>query len=222
MRTIYSLLDAGAPEIIGIKTNEGVSPRRSPRRETGVNREDGDWLENIANGDRLDFKRLLARYKGLICSTVYKVLNDSDETEDVFQDVSTRIWVCAHQYRADKGRVITWLVSMARNCAIDRLRAKQRRSRWVKEYREDRSLVPERGEEQVHGYELADRREKCRAVREEVNKLSKDQREAIELAFFKGMTQNEIARHLGHPVGTIKARIRRGMIKLREPMMAVC
>lgn len=227
---IYTLLDAGAPEMTGIEAGERVLPKRArrPRPQKRacrplslVDSEDGQWLENVANGDRLDFQRLLARYKGLICSTVFKVLHDSDETEDVFQDVSMRIWQCAHQYHRDKGRVITWLVSMARNCAIDRLRAKQRRTRWVNEYREDRSLLPEQGGDQVHGYDLAERREKCQAVREEVNKLSKDQREAIELAFFRGMTQNEIAQCLGHPVGTIKARIRRGMIKMREPMAAL-
>lgn len=219
---IYSLLDAGALGVIGIEKKRIVSRKRKRPPVTGVHAEDAEWMEHIAEGDRLDFQRLLIRYKGLICSTVYKVLHDSDETEDVYQDVSTRIWLCAHQYRADKGRVITWLVSMARNGAIDRLRAKQRRTRWVNDYWEDRSLVPEAGAEQVHGYEVADRREKCHAVREEVNKLSKDQREAIELAFFEGMTQNEIAVHLGHPVGTIKARIRRGMIKLREPMLERC
>jgi len=221
MRTIYTLLDAGAPEIIGAETSEVAPPKRQKSPQLDIDIEDREWLGDIARGERVSFQRLLARYKGLLCSTVYKVLNDSDETEDVFQDVSTRIWVCAHQYQANKGRVITWLVSMARNCAIDRLRAKQRRYRWVKEYREDRSFIPEKTD-QIHGYDVADRRERCRAVREEVNKLSKDQREAIELAYFKGMTQNEIAHHLGHPVGTIKARIRRGMLKLREPMAAVC
>jgi RNA polymerase sigma-70 factor (ECF subfamily) len=221
MRTIYSLLDDGAPEMIGIHMSEVAPVKRVGGPYTDIDEEDGEWLGHVADGDRRSFQQLLARYKGLLCSTVFKVLNDSDETEDVFQDVSTRIWVCARQYRANKGRVITWLVSMARNCAIDRLRAKQRRHRWVQEYREDRSLMPEKVD-QIHGYEVVDRRERCRAVRDEVNKLSEDQREAIELAYFQGMTQNEIAHHLGHPVGTIKARIRRGMIKLREPMLAVC
>jgi len=221
MRTIYSLLDAGAPELIGTRAVE-VAPAKGRQSfdSDDIDQQDIQWLDRIAGGDSWCFQQLLARYKNLLCSTVFKVLNDSDETEDVFQDVSKRIWICAHQYQADKGRVITWLVSMAKNCAIDRLRAKQRRHRWVREYREDRSLMPEQVD-QVHAFEIADRRERCQAVREEVNKLSKDQREAIELAFFQGMTQDEVARHLGHPVGTIKARIRRGMIKLREPMQAV-
>lgn len=186
-----------------------------------LDEQDIEWLGHVADGDRGSFQQLLARYKNLLCATVFKVLNDAGETEDVFQEVSSRIWVCARQYQADKGRVITWLVSMARNCAIDRLRAQQRRHRWVRDYREDRSLMPDKVD-QSHGYEVADRRERCRAVREEVNKLSKEQREAIELAYFQDMTQNEIAQHLGHPVGTIKARIRRGMLKLREPMLAFC
>ena len=219
---IYSLLDAGAAEIIACEPEKRVTRSREPSVTEGRDVEDGVWMKNTAKGDCQDFQRLLLRYKGLICSTVYKVLQDSAETEDIFQEVSTRIWLCSGQYHADKGRVITWVVTMARNCAIDRLRAKQRRTRWVNNYRDDRSMVPECVEHQAPGYDLAERREKCRAVRDEVNKLSKDQREAIELAFFKGMTQNEIATHLGSPVGTIKARIRRGMIKLREPMMALC
>ncbi|MCF6313008.1 MAG: sigma-70 family RNA polymerase sigma factor [Verrucomicrobiales bacterium] len=221
MRMIYTLLDAGAPEIIA--TDNRRRARREPARKPllAKDEEDALWLGAIAKGDAVAFQQLLARYKGLLCSTIFKVLNDSDETEDVYQEVSMRIWLCAFQYHSEKGRAITWLVSMARNGAIDRLRAKQRRSRWVSEYREDRSLVPEFGMQRDFAYDLPDRRERCRAVREQVEKLSKDQRESIELAFFKGLTQNEIAQRLGHPVGTIKARIRRGMIKMREPMMSL-
>ena len=104
---------------------------------------------------------------------------------------------------------------MARNRAIDRLRQKQRQSRLKTAYSEEVDAVP-RTATAPSGPEAASRRDTCRVVRSAVMELTEVQREAIEKVYFEGLTQQEIADQLGEPLGTVKARIRRGLAKLRK------
>ena len=109
---------------------------------------------------------------------------------------------------------MTWLASLARNRAIDRIRAKQRQARLRDALEVDTTRNTE-SDAPVDGRTAASRRDECRAVREAVIELTPIQREAIEMAYFHGLTQQEIAEKLGEPVGTVKARIRRGIRRLR-------
>lgn len=171
-------------------------------------------LARIANGDRVSFELLHERFAGVVYSTVYKVLNDTEDTEDVAQEVFTQIWQKAKLYNRGRGKPLTWVATMARNRAIDRLRSKQRRFRLRDEFQEESAV-----QEVVTQSDSSDEvyaKEAGEIVRSAVMQLSHEQREAIELAFFSGLTQNEIAQNLGQPLGTVKARIRRGMMKLRE------
>jgi RNA polymerase sigma-70 factor (ECF subfamily) len=175
----------------------------------------GVWMREIANGDRASFHRLYNRFEGLIFTTVQRVLNDRQDTEDVVQEVFSQVWLKASLFQPDKGKPATWLASMARHRAIDRLRLKQRRARLRDEMEGD--LLARRSDRLVPcGSELTMRRENCHRVRQAVTKLAPDQQEAISLAYFDGMTQRAIAERLGAPLGTVKARIRRGMGKLRD------
>lgn len=172
-------------------------------------------LKGIANGDRQSFRDLYERYDGLLFTTIEKVLNDREDSEEVLQEVMSSLWRKAHLYHAGRGRPITWLASMARNRAIDRLRSKQRQSRLKSAYTEEMAVNP-RGSTGPTGAEAATRRDTCIAVRSAVMELTDVQREAIEKVYFEGLTQQEIADQLGEPLGTVKARIRRGLAKLRK------
>ncbi len=171
-------------------------------------------LQRIAEGDRASFRELYDRFSGVLMAAAYKVLNDQAEAEDVLQDVFIQIWDKAGLYDPRRGKPLTWALTLTRNKAIDRLRSAQRRYRLKDEVEQETRVMDQQVEldsvDQVYALE------KGQLIRKAVASLSKEQRTAIELAFFKGLTQNEIADQLGEPLGTIKARIRRGMIKLRE------
>lgn len=176
---------------------------------------DAKWLSGIANGNREAFRQLHERYDGLLFTTIEKVLNDRADSEEVLQEVMSSLWRKAHLYHRGRGRPVTWLASMARNRAIDRLRSKQRQSRLKSAYTEEMDVNP-RGSTGLSGPEAASRRDTCKAVRSAVMELTDVQREAIEKVYFEGLTQQEIADQLGEPLGTVKARIRRGLAKLRK------
>ncbi|MDF1826356.1 MAG: sigma-70 family RNA polymerase sigma factor [Verrucomicrobiales bacterium] len=176
---------------------------------------DEQRIAGIANGDRQSFRDLYDRYDGLLFTTIDKVLNDRDDSEEVLQEVMSSLWRKAHLYRTGRGRPITWLASMARNRAIDRLRTKQRQTRLRTAYTDEMAVNP-RGSTGLSGPEAATRRDTCLAIRSAVLDLTGVQREAIEKVYFEGLTQQEIADQLGQPLGTVKARIRRGLAKLRK------
>ncbi len=171
-------------------------------------------LQATAKGDRDSFQQLHQRYSGVLYSTAYKVLNDEAEAEDVVQDVFVQIWDKAKMYDPKRGRPLTWAVTLTRNKAIDKLRSTQRRFRLKDEFEKESKVA-----KKPANNDSVDRvfvREKKRIVRSAVMELSAEQRQAIEMAFFNGLTQNEIAEKLDQPLGTIKARIRRGMMKLKK------
>lgn len=184
-------------------TNESI---HNPEEEMAL-------LKAVAEGDRDKFQDLHKRFVGIVYSTVYKVLNDSEDTEDVVQEVFTAIWKKAGMYEPNKGKPMTWITTMARNRAIDRLRSKQRRYKLSEDFKTEREVLTSGSKvDSSSKMELKDRHELLRTA---VMELSGAQRKAIQLAYFSGLTQAEIAEQLGEPLGTVKARIRRGIIRLR-------
>lgn len=176
---------------------------------------DCKMLDGIAAGDRESFRLLYERYAGLLFTTIQKILNDHNDTEEVLQEVMNSLWQKAHLYHEGRGRPVTWLASTARNRAIDRLRSKKRQAKLKEAYSSEAEMI-RRGTMPVSGPEAASRRDTCLRVRSAVMELSDIQREAIEKVYFEGLTQQEIADQLGEPLGTVKARIRRGLAKLRK------
>jgi RNA polymerase sigma-70 factor (ECF subfamily) len=171
-------------------------------------------LQRIGLGDRQSFEELYERFSGVLFSTAYRVLNNQEAAEDVLQDVFVQIWEKAPLYDPERGKPLTWAITLARNKAIDRLRSTQRRNRLQDDVEKESQTFEQFDDKS--SVDAVDAMEKSAMVRGAIKKLSNDQREAIELAFFSGLTQTEIADRLGEPLGTVKARIRRGMMKLRE------
>lgn len=186
-----------------------------PSGQESADAVDAEDIAGIANGDRMAFQNLHDRYRSVLYGTIYRVLNDRADSEEVLQEVFFSLWRKARLFLHSRGRPITWLNSMARNRAIDRIRFKQRQSRLREGYTREQSVHPA-GQEIINGRQAASRRDSCRAVRSAILELTPSQREAIELAYFEGMTQQEIATQLGEPLGTVKARIRRGLAKLKD------
>jgi RNA polymerase sigma-70 factor (ECF subfamily) len=171
--------------------------------------DDATLLQRIGQSDREAFAQFYERFSGLLFSVIVKVLNDVKETEDVTQEVFLHIWDKAVSYDPAVGKPLNWILTLTRNKAIDRLRALRRRFRFVEETTEQ-TREPANPPEREPVFD----RDRVAILRSAVNGLPGEQRRAIEMAFFGGMTQNEISEALKQPLGTIKARIHRGMLKL--------
>ncbi len=179
-------------------------------------------LRKIANGDRVSFNELHGRFAGIVRATVYHVLRDHQDTEDVSQEVFLSIWKKASLYVEGRGEPLTWVASMARNRAIDRLRSKERRSRLRDAVQNEPDVATPTAQPDASDVTCA--RERGGIIRSAVMELNAEQRQVIEMAYFAGLTQSQIADEIGAPLGTVKARMRRGLGKLRgivEPRLVV-
>jgi len=165
-----------------------------------------------------DLHRLMAnRLFGLIL----KVLKDRHEAEDALQETFLKIWKKAGNYREQSGSALSWLLTVARNTAFDRYRARNRRSDQLETFKEDMKDDPAVNRPSSSADENLVDQERKKTVREALHNLGQDQREAIEMAFFSGHTQIEVSEKLGVPLGTIKARIRRGMQSLKPHLHSI-
>jgi RNA polymerase sigma-70 factor (ECF subfamily) len=171
-------------------------------------------MRRTGQGDRGSFEQLYERFSGVLFSTALNVLNNQEAAEDVLQDVFIAIWEKAPLYDSVRGKPLTWAVTLTRYKAIDRLRSIRRKGLLHDRIEQETKIFEEHtGRSSLDEVDAA---EKSGLVREAIQQLSATQREAIELAFFGGLTQAEIAEKLKQPLGTVKARIRRGMMKLKE------
>jgi RNA polymerase sigma-70 factor (ECF subfamily) len=175
---------------------------------------DADLLQLVAAGDHRSLDELHRRYSGVLLATAFRVLNNTRDAEEVVQEAFVQIWDKAGVYDCQRGKPLTWAMTLTRNKAIDRLRRIQRRHRLHDEIEEEAQIWDRLVEND--SCDQAVSHETQAIVRSAVIQLSPDQRRAIELAFFGGLTQHQIAEKLEEPLGTVKARIRRGMIKLRN------
>lgn len=169
-------------------------------------------LERIAGRDAHALADLYDRTAPVALALAGRILGDRSEAEDVLQIVFTRVWQEAGRYDATKGSVASWLLSWVRNGAIDRLRRREALRR-ASLHAADAGAAGH-GHEDGPSHDAEDREKLSRAVAE----LPPDQRQCIELAYFEGLSQTQIAQKLGEPLGTVKTRMRLGMNKLRQAL----
>jgi RNA polymerase sigma-70 factor (ECF subfamily) len=189
----------------------------TPEQELSI-AEDIMMIQRIAHRDSRSFQDFYRKYSGLIFTTISNVLNDHHDSEDVMQEVLMQIWNKAHLYEPRKGKPLTWVTTMARNRAIDRIRSKQRRSRLNNDF--EMEVRPEQPEFEESSSEQYEAKERNDILHSAVDKLTEDQKQAIALTYFAGLTQAEVAERLGEPLGTVKARIRRGVTRLESLVKA--
>ena len=178
---------------------------------------DEELMERLAFKDLLAFRALYKRFGNIVYSTSLRIVRDGQVAEDVTQEIFLRIWRKPESYVPQRGRFLTWLTSVTRNRAVDEVRSRNRR------YRHE-TASPEQQEREIAGpetddpaltAELSDQR---RLILTAMAGLPQEQREVIELAYFGGLTQQEISERLSQPLGTVKTRIRLGMQKLRAAL----
>lgn len=172
-----------------------------------------DLMRRIALQD----KQALGEFYDLTATPLYsiahKILGNAEESEEVIQDVFMIIWTKAAMYDETKGRAFQWALALTRHRAIDRVRARNRRSKVFVDVDGEQEL--NQFVEMAPAFPMLENHD-IALIQNAVDSLPGDQREAIELAFYSGHSHQEIADVLNEPLGTIKARIRRGMLRLRE------
>lgn len=172
-------------------------------------------LPAVARGDLAAFEELYDRHSPLLYALLLRILGDVRDAQEVLQDAFVKVWTSARLFDPARGSEPAFLISIARSRAIDRLRS--RRIRADRENDAAREISIRSGDvDSSTGAESAIRSERRTAVRGALAELPEPQRVALELAYFDGLSQSEIADRLGEPLGTIKTRMQLGMKKLRE------
>jgi len=171
---------------------------------------DDDLLQAVARGDESALTALYDRYRLILFGLILRILHDRQEAEDVLQEAFLQVWRRANDFDRSRGRTFTWLVTIARSRALDRLRMLGSRSRLIDPDNETVS------HEVVDPAQDMARSEEGAIVRRALGELPDEQRQTLLLAYFEGLTQAEIAQRLGDPLGTVKTRMRSGLSKLRE------
>jgi RNA polymerase sigma-70 factor (ECF subfamily) len=176
---------------------------------------DAELLRRVAAGDRAAFGQFYDRFSRPLYATAVRIVGDPAEAQDILHDAFVVVWEKAGSFESQRGSAFSWMVTLVRNRAIDRVRSRRRRQELLAD-----SLPSDLGytETERTVEDAAALGEDALAVRSAIRSLSPDQQKALELAFFGGLTQEEIARSLGEPLGTVKARIRRGLMKLRDTL----
>jgi RNA polymerase sigma-70 factor (ECF subfamily) len=172
--------------------------------------EDIEILRAIQRGDEVALATLYDRYRSILFGLILRIVHSLPEAEDVLQDVFIQVWQRAANFDETRGRPYTWLVMLARSRAIDRLRALESRGRTATD------SLHEAVDQVSDAVSDTIRSEQREIVRGALAQLPEEQRRTLLLAYFEGLTQSEIAKRLGEPLGTVKTRMRTGTIKLKE------
>jgi RNA polymerase sigma-70 factor, ECF subfamily len=171
---------------------------------------DVQLLKAIAAKDEAALAQLYDRYRVILFGLLMRILNNREEAEDVLQEVFLQVWRKAADFDENRGRPFTWLVTLGRSRGIDRLRTLTARERVAEAGARDAV------EEVSDAASDAFRSEQRGLVTNALAQLPDEQKGPLMLAYFDGLTQSEIAKHLGAPLGTVKTRMRTGLMRLRE------
>lgn len=177
--------------------------------------DDAALARQVANGSAAALEVLYDRYARIVLSFATRMLGDRQSGEELLQEVFLRAWQQAHNYSAGRGSFATWLLSITHNMSIDEIRKRRRRPQRAESADPVLMLtnVTDQSPSVEESAELSALRDTMSMA---IQMLPIAQRRAIELAYYQGLTQREIAEELDEPLGTIKTRMRLGMRKLRE------
>ena len=188
-----------------------VSP---PDASAAVASQDRQTIERMRRRDSAALADLYDRYARSVYSLACRILTDRTEAEDVVQEVFSQAWRQADAYDARRAPVAGWLLMMTRTRAIDRLRARSGRVQMVQAL----PTLPDPPDQHEGPEALAIGEQEAARVRAALDTLTESQRSAIELAYYEGLSQSDIAARLREPLGTVKTRIRTGLLKLRSAL----
>jgi RNA polymerase sigma-70 factor (ECF subfamily) len=172
-------------------------------------------IRRVAEGDSVAFEQLYDAFSGILYSLALRMLERPEDTEELIQEVFVKIWSDAAHYDPRRGAPLAWAITITRHKAIDRIRAATRRLRVYEAAEAEAKNNPPLGTQPALEVEQS---ENAKAVRDSLATLPPEVRESIELAFFGGLSHSQIAEKLSLPITTVKSRIRRAMMQLRQSL----
>jgi RNA polymerase sigma-70 factor (ECF subfamily) len=180
---------------------------------------DLDLVRRMANGDESAVAALYDRYGTVLYAVAYRIVGENADAEEVVMEAFAQVWRDARRFESARGSVAAWLTMISRSRALDHIRSRGRRERLnTSAAQEDQSQAPAMGSWGTDPGDQVEQTERQKRVAEALETLSPVQRQAIELAYYDGLSQSEIAERLNEPLGTVKTRVRLGMMKLREAL----
>jgi RNA polymerase sigma-70 factor (ECF subfamily) len=188
------------------------------RPESSINMrelDDAALAGHVAEGSSIALEILYDRYSRVVLSFATRMLGDRQSGEELLQEVFLRAWQQARNYSAERGSFVTWLLSITHNMSIDEIRKRRRRPQRA-DSADPVLMLSNVTDDSLSVEQLAELGDLRQTMIRAIHILPVAQRSAIELAYYRGLTQREIAVELGQPLGTIKTRMRLGMRKLRE------
>lgn len=177
---------------------------------------DATLVRRLLQKDVSAFEQLYDRHSRVVYGLVHRILQQAGTAEEVVQDVFLQLWRNAAQYDSSRGPFLPWLLTLARNRALDTLRLKSERQRRREDQTEELPPVTAAPEFEKQ----LDEKRRAEKVRTLMSFLNPQQRKAIELAYFEGLSHSEIAEALKEPLGTVKSWIRNGLLRLKEGLQA--
>jgi RNA polymerase sigma-70 factor (ECF subfamily) len=181
-------------------------PKAAPSPEPSVDATDADLLVRVADRDRVAFEALYHRYVRSIYGIALRKLRDRQRAEDAVQETFAAVWRSAASYRPERGPAAPWLYAVARNAIVDRLRARN----------EPPMEAPDLASSEPGPAERAEASFVAWRVHRALEELPSKEREVVELAYWSGMSQSEVADYLHIPLGTVKTRTRSGLARLAD------
>jgi RNA polymerase sigma-70 factor (ECF subfamily) len=187
----------------------------TPKQSDDVS-SDAALVHRLLRRDVRAFEQLYDRHSRIVYGLVLRILQQASTAEEVVQDVFLQLWRNAGQYQSARGPFVPWLLTLARNRALDNLRLKSERQRRREDQTEELPQIAQAPE-----YEKAlDEKRRAEVVRSLIGSLNAQQKRAIEMAYFEGLSHSEIAAALQEPLGTVKSWIRNGLLRLKEGLQA--
>lgn len=225
-RQAQAPVNAAAPDPAAPPAGAGAAPVASPvegREGVDLTELDRELAARLRRGDRSALAALYDRYGGVVLALLLRIVRSQAEAEDLLQDVYLQAWRRAPEYDPRRGSFSAWLFTIARNRALDVVRSPRHRQALQRAAEPaDAEQRPSSSEEAPAGEaspeEVLALKRRAQAVRAALAELTPAQREAIELAYYGGLSHSEIASHTGEPLGTIKSRINQAAARLRAAL----
>ncbi len=170
-------------------------------------------MTRIRERDQMALEQLYDRYERVVYSFAYRIVNDAMAAEEVVQELFLRIWNYGERYEANQGKLTTWMFVITRNIAVDMLRRKSVRD---KDAPIETEVLQQFTDETADTAQEVERRAESEEMKQALNVLSVDQKHVIELIYYQGLTQQEVAEKHGIPLGTVKSRVRLAMKQLKR------
>ena len=190
----------------------------SPAQHDREQLPDGQLVDRVVQGDREALSALYDRYVRLVYSLALRMVEKPGVAEEITQDVFMTLWLRGSSYKSERGPFTAWLLSITHNRSIDELRRSRRQAKLPTVEIDEAFMVPAGSNDSVADAVLAtlDRD----SILQAVDKLPSPQKQVILMAYFQGLTQSEISQAMETPLGTVKTRMRLGLQKLRELLLA--